>query len=86
MSWSVNFIGSIDNIKAAVEAESQRLTGQSKQEFDEAKPHIIGLLDQNVTQTPMYNLSANGHGTWNGKEYVNKYLGLKLETVHAKIV
>lgn len=64
MSWSIQLIGNPENICAALDAESERLTGQSKDEFDAALPHLKALVGQNVseTQLPVLNLTASGHG------------------------
>ncbi|MHB8362723.1 MAG: hypothetical protein ACYDBX_03835 [Patescibacteria group bacterium] len=47
MSWSIGFIGKPENIHAAIERESEKLSGQSKIEFDDAAPHLIALVEQN---------------------------------------
>ncbi|HUX61292.1 MAG TPA: hypothetical protein VMV32_08260 [Ignavibacteriaceae bacterium] len=47
MSWSIGFIGKPENIHAAIEKESEKLSGQSKIEFDDAAPHLIALVEQN---------------------------------------
>jgi hypothetical protein len=52
-------MGKVEAIKAAMERYSGTLTGNSKAEFDEAKPHLVGLLDQN-TSGYVVHLDANG--------------------------
>ncbi len=63
MSWSVNFIGAPENIEKALHAESSKLSGASKAEFDEAMPNIVGLLRMNFSAgaSPVMHLTANGH-------------------------
>jgi len=64
MSWSITFVGNPDNINKALQAESERLTGASKQEFDAAMPSLVNLVNQNFNKTgpaPVLKLSANGH-------------------------
>lgn len=47
MSWSISTTGTAEQIAAAVEEQSGRMTGQSKVEFDGAKNAIVALLKQN---------------------------------------
>lgn len=62
MSWYVSFIGKPENIVNALDAESLRLTGTSKEEFDEALPHLKGIISQNVNEDhqPCLRLNASG--------------------------
>lgn len=64
MSWSVNLIGTPTKITAALKKQSETLTGQSKEEFDAALPHMLGLLAQNYAGTyePAMRITASGHG------------------------
>ena len=73
MSWSVSYIGVPDKINAKLDEFGETLTGQSKQEFDEAKPHLQSLLAQNVGQNAVVRLNASGHATFHDgtKQYGN---------------
>lgn len=67
MSWSVTFIGTPDKVSAALDEHSQKIGDQSKIEFDEALPHLKGLVEQNFNKqfdstTPVIKLSASGSG------------------------
>ncbi len=65
MSWSVNLIGTPDNISKSLEKTSTELAGKSKEEFDAALPHMIGLVKQNYNASNpnlALNLIASGHG------------------------
>lgn len=67
MSFSVSFIGKPDAIKNALAKESDRLTGQSKEEFDAVKPAIETIVDQNVTgvgDQAVLHVEANGHANF----------------------
>jgi hypothetical protein len=70
MSWSVSVIGEPDKIIAHLEDLSVNQGGQSKVEFDDVLPHLIGLVKQNFSDTgqdpPVLKLAANGHGACNG--------------------
>lgn len=63
MSYSVQFVGKPEAIKRKLDEPSQILTGQSKEEFDAAKPAIETLLDQNVGNG-VVQLYANGHASF----------------------
>lgn len=65
MSWSNSWIGKADGIKAAMDRYSNVLTGNSKAEFDEVKPHLVALLDQNTSGTVLH-LDGNGHAYTDG--------------------
>lgn len=60
MSWSVMLIGKPEAIKRALVENSERLTGQSKTEFDAVKPALDTILDQEV-ENGVIQLTANGH-------------------------
>lgn len=64
MSWSLSFVGKPENIKRKLNEMSASLTGQSKAEFDEAKPALDTLLDLNVAQAGFVQLDANGHANF----------------------
>lgn len=65
MSWSTSFVGKTDGIKAAIDRYANTLTGNSLEEFDAAKPHLVGLLDQNTSTGVVLHLDANGHAYTN---------------------
>jgi hypothetical protein len=44
MSWSVGFIGKPEKIAEALNAEANKLSGQSKKEFERALPHMTALV------------------------------------------
>lgn len=63
MSWSNSWMGKPSAIKAAIGRFADTLSGLSKEEFDAARPHLEGLLDQNSNKEkePIVELSASGH-------------------------
>lgn len=63
MSWSISVIGKPEAIKRALARQSGTLSGQSKEEFDAAKPALETLLDQNV-ENGVVQLDANGHASF----------------------
>ncbi len=71
MSWSIALIGKPDNIVKALHEQSEKLNGQSKEEFDVALPNLENLVKQNYDSTGVLVLSfvASGHAykTTNGE-------------------
>lgn len=97
MSWSCDYVGTADKIAAALKVDSEKMTGQSKVEFDAALPHLVGLLenifdDPAATggQTRITTLQANGSGstkTVDGQtQQVSRSVYVKLETAYAMLV
>jgi len=67
MTWSFRGIGKPENIiRAALEAHSETLTGDSKAEFDEVKPHLLALvgMNQGNAYLPLI-VVASGHAARN---------------------
>ncbi len=89
MSWSVSFIGKPEKVIEALEANSTKLNGQSKEEFDNALPHLIGLLKLNFG--PGYystvKLEASGHATKSeDPQYSYSTLNVKMEPLAGLLV
>lgn len=89
MSYSASFIGTPENIIKALQAESERLTGQSKIEFDNVLPNIVSLIGQNFSaENPVTPLKVNVSGhvyTSNGKPIYGTCF-FSMETVPAILV
>jgi hypothetical protein len=64
MSWSVSFIGSPTKVIAALDKQAESLTGQSLSEYQEALPHLKGLVAQAVGENVAVRLSASGHASF----------------------
>lgn len=62
MSWSAYYIGTPDNLSEALKKQSDNLSGNSKEEFDAALPHIAALIQQNKgkDKPPVLHLQASG--------------------------
>ena len=87
MSWQVQFIGSPENVAKALEAESLRLSDQSKEEFDAALPHMVGLVKENFSPSPiMVKLTALGHGYSVDGEAKDRLFSITLERMYGTIV
>ena len=63
MSWSLSIIGKPEKVAEELDRQSAIFTGQSKEEFDAALPHLKVLVLQNVGDNLIVQLSANGHAT-----------------------
>jgi len=50
MSWSISMIGTPAGVVDGLKRNSDLLCGQSREEYDAAKPHLIGLVEQVVGQ------------------------------------
>lgn len=64
MSWSANYVGTPEKIIEALTKDAARQSGKSKEEFDAALPHMVGLLKQNHNSNGVVivKIDANGHG------------------------
>jgi len=63
MSWSVQFIGKPEKVAEALNAESVKMSGESKKEYDSALPHLVGLVNENFGTPYLIKIAASGHGT-----------------------
>jgi hypothetical protein len=72
MSWSFACIGKPAAVAAAIEAHGEKLSGQSRVEFDAAKPHLVALVKENFAlpgssyAEPLIDFEASGSGTTHG--------------------
>lgn len=78
MSWSISLIGKPENVSAALTAHSGTLSGQPKVEFDDALPHLVGLVNQNFGFGNPVSLIANGHGYAADGEQKNRTISVSL--------
>lgn len=63
MSWSIQVVGKPENVTKALEAHAERLTGQSRQEYDEALPALKTLVAGNVGPVAV-SVNASGHASF----------------------
>lgn len=84
MSWSVTLFGTPEGVKKALDEEGEKMSGQSKEEFLEAKPHLQGLLSQCVGQNSNVQLTANGHATFENGTKTYGAVQVKLDTLYAR--
>ena len=87
MSWSVTFIGYPENVVTALEKESEKLTGQSKVEYDSALPHLTGIVKENFGGVaPLMKISANGHGYADSEGQKQRTLQCSIEQIYGIVV
>jgi hypothetical protein len=69
MSWSIQAIGKPEAVKSAIDKAIEGYgpkapNNQSRAEFEEAQPHLHGLLDLIVGASNVVKLSASGHASF----------------------
>lgn len=92
MSWSLRLIGKPDAVAAALEKYSEGLTGQSKVEYDDAKPHLVGLVHQHFAEPgtsyvlPILDLEASGSGSAKDGKQMQRTCCVSLKTMWGTLV
>jgi|GEM_PF-2231670 len=90
MSWSVEFFGKPKAVAKAISEHSENLEGQSKEEYDNALPHLVGLVAQNfspINPEKIIRIMAHGHGTKNDTgEIVDRDCVVAIETTYGLVV
>jgi hypothetical protein len=86
MSWSVSKRGKASEVAKQLEAESANMSGQSRVEFDAAKPYLIGLIKENFnnrdgSEEPTVSLDASGHGMAQGDAQLDRTCQVTLRRV-----
>jgi len=84
MSWSVRLIGTPEKVVEALDKYGEGLSGQSKEEFDEAKPALVALVNGNVGS--MVDLSANGHASFTDGKKTSGSVSVGLMQVYGNFV
>jgi hypothetical protein len=93
MSWSIALIGKPENVVAALEEASKKMDeGQSKAEFDDALPHLVGIVKQNFAKEgstytgKTVKLEASGSGYSKDDEQIERSLKVSIEGSYITIV
>lgn len=81
MSWSFHGVGRPSALKAAIDADLGNYgAGQSREEYEQAAPHLKGLLDAADDNTAV-SVVANGHASFvNGKRQ-SAYVSVDIKTL-----
>lgn len=88
MSWSVSVIGTPEAITRELDIYQVSLQGQSREEFDDAKPHIQALLKQNrsIYHPPLLHLEACGSGGKVNNQETGRECTITLRRMWTKVV
>lgn len=88
MSWSINFIGNTANVAASLAAQAEALEGQSKDEYVDALPHLVGIVQQNFAEgiETQVKITASGHGYAANGVQKNRQLVVSIEPFYGKVV
>lgn len=88
MSWSISLMGKPEKVVEALKAHSEKLNGQSKVEYDDALPNMLGIVQQNFGhETQLISVVANGHGSVNGEgKQLNRQVQMEIKAVYALLV
>jgi hypothetical protein len=91
MSWSIAFVGKPKNVAAAISAAAEKMSGQTKVEFEDAAPHLAALVEQNFNKgdgasIPLVKISASGSGYAKGEEQLQRNINVSIENIYAEVV
>lgn len=91
MSWSVGFIGKAANVAAALAAASDKMSGQSKDEYDSVKDSLVNLVQKNFSSPGNYGpqvvkINANGSGTTIDGKLVGSSCYVAIDPVYSEFV
>jgi len=96
MSWNISVIGKPKAVIAHLDTFGDGLSGQTKIEFDAAKPHLAGLVGQNFSEKdeaalPLIHLTAAGHGSGRHEEdgsvtQVHRSFSASISHMYTKLV
>lgn len=88
MSWSAYLIGTPDKVVDALEKQSENLSGQSKEEYDAALPHLVSLVkaNSNVNGGPVIQIQASGSAYLQNGETQNSTCNVSIQQLHGALL
>lgn len=90
MSWSISTPGTPEEVVTELDRVAGTYSGQSKLEFDEALPHLKGLVNQNFRNDDgtvrKLQLTANGSGSSQGGKQLNRECSVTLKALSILLV
>jgi hypothetical protein len=88
MSYSICFIVKSENVVKALRDHSEKITGQSKEEYDDVLPAFVKLVENNFNPqiNGLVKIEASGHGTKVGDEYTQKYCAVNVSNIYGVLV
>ncbi len=84
MSWSLYLMGTPQGVLKELDSYGETLSGQSKEEFLEAKPHLQALVALNLGENQNVTLNAAGHATFNNGEKTFSNVNVTLAPLYGK--
>jgi len=85
MSWSISLIGTAEGIAKEIDAHVQTLTGDSKEEFMEARPHLQGIVRLAVGPQQVLKLAASGHASKSNGVKTYGQISVALDQFYGKV-
>lgn len=92
MSWSVSLIGRAGRVIEALQQAGQSMSGHSKKEYEDAMPHLVGLVQQNFAKDgstynpPAIRVEASGSGETSNGEIVNRSCSVNIENIYGLLI
>jgi len=87
MSWSISFIGAPEKIVTALQENSEKLSGQSKIEYDSALSSLVGLVKENFGgANQLLKINASGHGFANSVEQLTRQCTVSIEVFYSTLL
>lgn len=87
MSYSVTFIGTPEKIVEALEEYSTKISGPSKEEYENALPSIVALVKLNKSTYPsLLKVGAYGHASSVEGKVIQSTCGVIIESVNGTLV
>lgn len=91
MSWSVSVIGKPDRVCAALAAKAAQMSGQSREEFEAALPHILGIVGENFAaeapyEPPTIKVDASGSGSASAGRQIQRNCRVTVEPLYTELV
>lgn len=88
MSWSISLIGTPEKVAIALQEQSEKLTGQSKIEYDSVLPSLVGIAKENFGNhaTQLLKVEASGHGTATNGEQTQRQCIVNISSFYSQIL
>lgn len=85
MSWSITLIGRPEKVCERLKKHSELLKDESKIEFDDALPHIMALVSQNVGDNHVIKLNANGHASFVNRIKTYGNMQIQIDPIYGEL-
>jgi len=86
MSWHFKAIGTPAKLAERLEKETENHHGQCLVEYNDAKPHLLGLLSQvflaDASVQPLIDLEASGSGYSKDGKQADRSISVSLKQIH----